>query len=131
MLEILKNTLTSPFVIALLTCVVAVIYIKPIASKYGLFDIPIGRKSHDAPVLVMGGIAMTFSFISVVLLISNPQPHDYLLLVAALIICIVGVYDDYSPVSARIHFATQVFAISTRRAVTRHPGGCKYERDCE
>lgn len=108
----LINILTSPFVIALLTCVVAVLYLKPIADKYGLFDMPNGRKLHDAPVLVMGGIAMTLSFVAVVMLVSHPERHDYQLLLAMLLICIVGVYDDYSPVSARVHFVAQVIAIS-------------------
>ncbi len=111
MLDIFKVFLANTFLIALAICVGFVFFLKPVAKKYCLFDVPNGRKAHDAPVLVMGGIAMTFSFILVALSFLKVEHHVYHLLLALFVICAVGVYDDFRPVSARFHFLTQFIAI--------------------
>jgi len=81
-----------------------------IATHVGLMDMPGGRKQHDAPVPVIGGIAMFFGFAAAALgsgLVVGPT----LALIAALGLLVVGgVADDMHDITPRGKFFIQLIA---------------------
>lgn len=98
------------FLPALFLVVVLVIVLRPAGRRFGLFDHPVGRKNHQRPVLVIGGIAMVLAFNVLLLwlgLISGPVIY---LVLALLLICIVGLVDDIHQLSSRVLFLTQIIA---------------------
>jgi UDP-GlcNAc:undecaprenyl-phosphate GlcNAc-1-phosphate transferase len=83
---------------------------RPIANRYGIYDVPAGRKNHHMPVLVIGGIAMMLSFcLSLIFIYAVDYRINFLILSLA-IICIVGFVDDIYHLCSRHLFIAQVFA---------------------
>src|SRR4051812_26923770 len=94
-------------------CVLLVPLVRYVAVQRGLVDLPDGRrKIHLGPIPLAGGIAI-FLAVSIVLalavLVPNPwteylQPHGQGLigyLLAAMVVCAVGVADDYGLLRGR------------------------------
>lgn len=69
--------------------------LKPVAFRYGLLDCPRGRKSHEAPTPVTGGLAMTLAVVAGgAIAIRSASPEiTYLILGMALLLA-VGLLDD-------------------------------------
>ncbi len=98
------------FLIAFLLVLVLVVTLRPLGRKFGLYDIPAGRKNHKSPVLVIGGIAMVVAFKMVLPSLGPiPAPVAYLML-ALVIICIVGLIDDIYHLSSKKLFLAQIIA---------------------
>lgn len=95
-----------------------------IATRLGLVDVPDSRrKLHARPVPVAGGVAILISGIlalGVVLCLHHPLSQQLQeqglnligLLVAALVICAVGVADDFGWMRGRHKLLGQLFAVS-------------------
>jgi UDP-GlcNAc:undecaprenyl-phosphate GlcNAc-1-phosphate transferase len=85
----------------------------PRAASLGLVDHPTGeRKHHDAPVPVIGGVAI-FSAILLVSLVAWPisKPLAFGLAGAAVLV-FVGIIDDQRGLRASVRFAAQAAAVS-------------------
>lgn len=96
--------------IAFLLVLVILLMLRPVGRKFGLYDVPIGRKNHKRPVLVIGGIAMVAAFKLVLPSLGPiPDPVAYLML-ALVIICVVGLIDDLYQLSSKTLFLAQIVA---------------------
>ena len=69
--------------------------VKALSVKVGAIDVPRdGRRMHDHPIPRMGGLAIFLGFIiSVLLLMPLDQPKQGMLL-GAVIIVVLGIFDD-------------------------------------
>ena len=117
-------TLAAIFTISLVACLVLVPGVRLLATRAGLVDRPDGRrKMHSRATPVAGGIALLTStclaFACMVLIApdwiqtqvaENMMPYVGLLL-SALVICGVGVLDDYGMLRGRHKLLGQVLAI--------------------
>jgi UDP-GlcNAc:undecaprenyl-phosphate GlcNAc-1-phosphate transferase len=95
---------------------------RSLALRYGLVDNPDGRrKTHNGPIPRAGGLAIlaaTILTVGAAFLFPNPyseflyeQQHSLLgLLLAALVIAVVGVADDYGMLRGRHKLIGQIFA---------------------
>lgn len=81
-----------------------IVCLRPAARTLGLIDRPGGRKAHDLPVPVVGGLAMYLGLAPFVF--TSPTPTAYGLATALGILALVGALDDRRPISAR----TRLFA---------------------
>jgi UDP-GlcNAc:undecaprenyl-phosphate GlcNAc-1-phosphate transferase len=103
--------------------------------KWGLMDIPQGRKTHARPVALTGGYGIFFSFAIIVLMgtlsagllgswldednplaryienIRGVQPQIFAILTGALIIFCLGAWDDRKPMGPRVKLVIQCLAI--------------------
>lgn len=96
--------------IAFLLVLVLLLALHPVGRKFGLYDVPAGRKNHKRPVLVIGGIGMVAAFkIMLPSLGPIPEPVAYLML-ALLVICVVGLIDDLYHLSSKTLFLAQITA---------------------
>lgn len=84
--------------------------LEPVAVHIGLVDQPGGRKTHDRPTPLIGGIAMSLAFAFAILWLEIPISAYRLLFAGALILLIVGVLDDLRELSARMRFGAQIVA---------------------
>lgn len=96
--------------IAFFLVLLLLIALRPIGRKFGLYDVPAGRKNHKRPVLVIGGIGMVVAF-KILLTTLGPIPEAVAYLMLALVvICVVGLIDDLYHLSSKKLFAAQIVA---------------------
>lgn len=104
-----KNLLVSGFaafaVVSLLLWI-----LEPAARHIGLVDHPGGRKAHQSPTPLIGGIAMSIGFAFSVLWLDVPISDYRLLFAGVLILVTVGALDDAHELSARARFIAQIAA---------------------
>jgi UDP-GlcNAc:undecaprenyl-phosphate GlcNAc-1-phosphate transferase len=82
-----------------------------VATRTGLLDYPNSRKVHSSPVPLVGGIAI----VSATLLMCLPLLTGGLLngfYFGAILLTLVGLRDDFSPVSFRWNLGAQVVAVT-------------------
>ena len=78
----------------------AIIYLRPLAIKANLVDVPDVRKSHNGHIPLVGGLS-TFIGIALAIFLSHegyPRQYEYILLSSLLVL--VGLIDDKLDVSA-------------------------------
>jgi UDP-GlcNAc:undecaprenyl-phosphate GlcNAc-1-phosphate transferase len=94
-----------------LTITVAVLLILiPVARRLGLVDWPGGRKCHEGPVPLIGGIAMFWGFLFAVLTLDVPLAGLRGLLEGTALLVFVGLLDDLHELSSRARFLAQIGA---------------------
>jgi UDP-GlcNAc:undecaprenyl-phosphate GlcNAc-1-phosphate transferase len=86
-------------------------YLSRVATRTGLLDYPNSRKIQSGPVPLVGGIAIVLTM----LLICLPFFRSGLLngfYTGIILLTLVGLRDDFSPVSVGWNFAVQVLAVA-------------------
>ena len=117
-----NSTLTGYVVLALLTALVVSFLLTPavksFAYKVGAVDFRVGavdvpknkKRMHDHPIPRMGGLAIFFGFLlSVLVFLPLTLPLRGMLL-GAVVIVILGVVDDITPLPAKLKFVVQILA---------------------
>ena len=87
-------TALTPLIIGFLVTMTLMLALRPVASQFGMVDVPGGRKSHAGEVPVIGGIAMFLGLLVAVLAVDVSSPNEAALMVAAGLMVVVGVLDD-------------------------------------
>ena len=100
---------------ALLTAAIVAFITTPVvrtlAFRVGAVDVPRdGRRMHDHPIPRMGGLAIFFGFILSVLLFLPLTTQLRGMLLGAVVIVILGIFDDIYALSAKLKFAVQIGA---------------------
>ena len=94
-------------VVALITTPV----VKSTAIKFGAIDVPKdGRRMHDHPIPRMGGLAIFFGFILSILLFLPLSKQLRGMLLGAVIIVVLGIFDDKYALPAMPKFCVQIVA---------------------
>ncbi len=110
----------TPITLSLLAFIVTscmIVLLRPIAVRVGLVDVPNARKSHTGSVPLIGGVSI---FLSLILLLTGDlvfaRPDSHLInpsvsfMIAAMILIVVGVWDDLKDLSAVARFSAQTTA---------------------
>ncbi|WP_105253987.1 UDP-N-acetylglucosamine--undecaprenyl-phosphate N-acetylglucosaminephosphotransferase [Pseudoalteromonas sp. T1lg75] len=92
------------FFVALLTTLIVIPILKPLAIKAGLVDLPNARKHHEGAVPLIGGIAIFLGTLTAALIAFPTDATVRLFLLSAALIVFLGMLDDKQdlPVSTRI-----------------------------
>jgi UDP-N-acetylmuramyl pentapeptide phosphotransferase/UDP-N-acetylglucosamine-1-phosphate transferase len=100
------------FAITLATSIQSTILVKKACFKYNILDIPNNRSSHVTPKALMGGIAIIVSFIIGYMLLYSQETqlntNTIYILLPALAISLLGLFDDIYNLSAKIRFSLQL-----------------------
>lgn len=85
------------------------------AIKFGIMDVPGGRKIHKKSIPLLGGIAIGLSFISVIVLLDifsfiNINAPMFGILIGSLIILIIGLCDDIKGINVFFKLSGQLMA---------------------
>lgn len=85
--------------------------VKSLSVKVGAIDVPKDdRRMHDHPIPRMGGLAIFFGFVfSALLLLPLDTPKQGMLLGAVLVV-ILGIFDDIYALPAKLKFVVQIVA---------------------
>ena len=97
-------------VVTFLASILCVIFVKPLAIRVGLVDIPNIRKLHQGAIPLIGGIAILFG-LGIGLLTLNISLVEYRTLIAGGgILVFLGVLDDFQELSPYGRLLAQIFA---------------------
>ncbi len=100
--------ITLPFAThAFFACACALLLLRGLAPRLGLLDSPDERKRHDAPVPLVGGIAVYFA-VAVSIVVFVPHSITAIFAVIAGIVLVLGVIDDRLDVPARYRIVAQL-----------------------
>ncbi|MAS82664.1 MAG: hypothetical protein CMF45_08245 [Legionellales bacterium] len=102
--------LVVSLVFTLIVTVLFILVLRPVALATGLVDIPGGRKTHDSPTPVVGGIAMYLGiFFGGVLMEAIPDFGVFMM--GASLLIVVGVIDDRFELPATVRLIAQTCAV--------------------
>ena len=114
-----NSTLTGYVVLALLTALVVSFLLTPavksFAYKVGAVDVPKdARRMHKVPIPRLGGLAIFMGFMVSILLFANVMEDRQMrgILLGAVVIVILGVVDDITPLPAKLKFVVHEAAIT-------------------
>ena len=85
--------------------------VKTFAYKVGAIDVPKDeRRMHKVPIPRLGGLAIFIGFMISILLFAQITPEMRSILLGAVIIVVLGVVDDITPLPAMLKFVVQIVA---------------------
>ena len=85
--------------------------VKTFAYKVGAIDVPKDeRRMHKVPIPRLGGLAIFIGFMISILLFVRITPEMRSILLGAVIIVVLGVVDDITPLPAMLKFVVQIVA---------------------
>ena len=95
------GSVAAALLVAAVVALIATPVVRSLAFKIGAVDVPRdSRRMHDHPIPRMGGLAIFFGFILSVLLFLPLTTQLRGMLLGAVVIVILGIFDDiYAPVS--------------------------------
>lgn len=107
--------------VALVVSFLASPIVKNFAYKVGAVDVPKdNRRMHKTPIPRLGGLAIFLGFMISILLFAEKTPQFNSILLGAVVIVVLGVVDDITPLPAKLKFVVQIAAalIPTLNGVT-------------
>ena len=108
------HTITAillPLVVALVVSFLSTPIVKSFACKVGAIDVPKdARRMHKVPIPRMGGLAIFLGFIISVLLFCPVDEQMKGILLGSVIIVVMGIIDDITPLRAGLKFIVQILA---------------------
>lgn len=102
----------STVLLAFVCSLLALRMLVPVAHKVKLLDIPSGRKTHDLPTPLIGGIAAYLAVLAALLLSSPLAVHSVYFMLGGSLVLLVGLVDDYKPMGVRLRLVFQCAAIA-------------------
>lgn len=97
--------------VALVVSFLATPIVKSFAYKLGAIDVPKdARRMHKVPIPRMGGLAIFLGFIISVLVFADITEQMKGILLGSVIIVVMGIIDDITPLRARLKFVVQILA---------------------
>lgn len=97
------------FIILLLVAAITPL-IRKLALKLGTVDLPGGRKIHDQPTPLLGGLAIYLGVLAGILIRFNSLTMYLPIIISASFILVVGIIDDIKGLSAQIRMICQLLA---------------------
>lgn len=103
--------LVFAFLVAFLISFLTTPAVKSLAGKIGAMDVPKDdRRMHKKPIPLIGGLAIFYGFVASVLLLVPLEKDMAGILVGALIIVVLGLFDDVYCLSAKAKLPVQIIA---------------------
>ena len=107
LIGVVAAALAVAFLVALITTPV----VRNLAFKMGAVDVPKdNRRMHDHPIPRMGGLAIFFGFLLSVLVFMDLTDQMRGMLLGAVIIVVLGIFDDIYSLKAMFKFVVQIVA---------------------
>jgi len=119
----LLASIALALVVALIISFLTSPVVKSFSYKVGAIDVPKdGRRMHKKPIPRLGGLAIFIGFIVSILLFAQITKQMQGILLGAVIIVVLGVVDDITPLPAMLKFVIQIVAalIPTLHGVLIH-----------
>lgn len=99
-------------------------HVSTFAHKVGAMDVPRdARRMHKRPIPRMGGLAIFMGFLSAILIFGKFDVQMLSILLGAMIIVVLGIFDDIVALGAKFKFCIQIIAAAIPVCI----GGLKIE----
>lgn len=86
-------------------------HVKKFAHKVGAIDVPKdNRRMHKEPIPRLGGLAIFLAFLCAVLVFGSLNEQMLCVLLGAIIIVVLGIFDDIMALGAKFKFVIQIVA---------------------
>ncbi len=102
---------TLAVVVTFILAGAAVLLLQSLAWRWKLLDHPDERKRHDGAVPLIGGVAIYAALLGTHLLMPTALSHDWIPLLAAGLLLLIGLLDDLQQLSVRVRFGAQIAAV--------------------
>jgi UDP-GlcNAc:undecaprenyl-phosphate/decaprenyl-phosphate GlcNAc-1-phosphate transferase len=96
------------FLLPLITTLLLILTLYPLAIKFGFTDKPSHRKQHKTPTPLIGGIAIYLTLALILLFVDNELEHRIAFLSAISLLVIISLIDDYKGLSVKIRLLVQI-----------------------
>lgn len=107
----LIGLVAAALIVALVVSLVSTPVAKNLAYRMGAVDVPKdNRRMHKQPIPRMGGLAIFFGFILSALIFLDMTPQLRGMLLGAVIIVVLGIFDDIYSLRAMFKFVVQIVA---------------------
>ena len=107
----LIGIVAAALVVALVVALVATPVVKNLALRVKAVDVPKdGRRMHDHPIPRMGGLAIFLGFLLSVLLFADLTTQLRGMLLGAVVIVVLGIFDDIYALGAKFKLLIQIAA---------------------
>ena len=104
-------TVLLSLLVALIVSFLMTPVVKTFAYKVGAIDVPKdNRRMHKKPIPRLGGLAIFMGFMVAILLFGQITKQMQGILLGAVIIVVLGVVDDITPLPAKLKFVVQILA---------------------
>lgn len=98
-------------ILSSICCLFMLLIIRFVAIKVGLVDKPNERKKHDGNIPLVGGIAIYLSiFTTAFFILKTPPTNSIAYLLGALLLLLIGIFDDYMDLPVLPRIITQALA---------------------
>lgn len=101
-----------PFILTFLSVVLFIVNFRKPAVRYGLVDIPKGRKQHEGHIPLIGGLAIFFGYGLGVLAVNQSFSNYRAMFVGMCLLLVFGFLDDLKEISAKRKLFLQILAAS-------------------
>lgn len=110
-LELRIGMVAAALGVALIVALILTPVVKVLAQKVGAIDVPKdNRRMHNHPIPRMGGLAIFFGFIVSALFFVKMTAQIRGMLLGAVIIVVLGIFDDIYSLKASFKFVVQIVA---------------------
>ncbi|WP_130868347.1 MraY family glycosyltransferase [Intestinimonas massiliensis (ex Afouda et al. 2020)] len=107
----LIGVVAAALVVAFLVALITTPVVRNLAFKMGAVDVPKdNRRMHDHPIPRMGGLAIFLGFLLSVLVFMDLTDQMRGMLLGAVIIVVLGIFDDIYSLKAMFKFVVQIVA---------------------
>ncbi len=99
------------FMLSFIVAFAATPFVKRLAYKIGAVDVPRdSRRMHKTPKARLGGLAIFLGFLVSVCNFTNLPKSVVGILLGTIVIVVLGIFDDITPLSAKFKFVIQILA---------------------
>jgi len=100
------------FIISMLVCAILILLLRKVAHRLDIIDRPGGRKRHEHPTPMVGGLAMFIAVLAALFIGDALHGNVATLLECAAVLVMLGVLDDKHGLSVSLRMMIQVFLVS-------------------
>ena len=100
------------FIVSMLVCAILILLLRKVAHRLDIIDRPGGRKRHEHPTPMVGGLAMFIAVLAALFIGDALHGNVATLLECAAVLVMLGVLDDKHGLSVSLRMMTQVFLVS-------------------
>src|SRR5450759_428348 len=100
------------FIVSMLVCAILILLLRKVAHRLDIMDRPSGRKRHEHPTPMVGGLAMFIAVLTALLFGNALHGNVATLLGCAAVLVVLGVLDDKYGLSVSLRMMIQVFLVT-------------------
>jgi UDP-GlcNAc:undecaprenyl-phosphate GlcNAc-1-phosphate transferase len=100
------------FIVSMLVCAILIVLLRKVAYRLDLLDRPSGRKQHESPTPMVGGLAMFVAVLAALLVDNSIHGDVAVLLGCAAALILLGLLDDKRGLSVSLRMLFQILLVT-------------------